>query len=328
MATALPGRFLRKARFCTTSGLNTGPKGFRPGDLLPSLAAIIPQLPQCKNIDASKLPWVQSSESFFETWSKVGPCMPKYAAFLQAHKKVFGPAGIKEGKEGTSLGSQDGFLRDLNKTRTLQGGSAVSSEVEAPLAEFYLAVALRLRPQAIEAAGSDSKALLETARSCAEEDFEPFIEKARDFVSDYDPGLHKALEDTCPFYEVDDGLFWHANFDVAAPAEFQHFLTALGHGSGQGWVQERQHTSPERVAKVVDEALHSMNSGDPMLEPARRAAQLTYEKWLEASSMPIKGSITKMLMEHGFIIGKDVYDTDTLLPQAWRFSSKEDPVAA
>merc|ERR1719197_1335502 len=117
----------------------------------------------------------------------------------------------------------------------------------AALAEFYLCMAFKLRPEEIAAAGSDSTALLEVARRCAEEDFEPFVDSARELVSDYDMPMHMALEETSPFYEVDEGLFWRANFDVAAPAEFQHFLTALGHGSGQGWVLEKAHTSPEQV---------------------------------------------------------------------------------
>jgi hypothetical protein len=228
--------------------------------------------------------------------------MPDYEKFITAHK----------GSLHDNM--KRGFWHDRNKTNAFQGGKTMQPEPEAALAEFYLAVALRLRPDAVESAGSDSKALLQIARDCAEEDFEPFVEQARELVSDYNPALHEKLEETSPFYEVDDGLFWHANFDVAAPAEFQHFLTALGHGSGQGHVQEQAHVNPKKVPKMVEEMWNGLNSDDPKFEPARRAAMLTYEKWLHASSMPVKSSISKVLMEHGLIIGEDVHDNKTLFP--------------
>ena len=58
--------------------------------------------------------------------------------------------------------------------------------------------------------------MLKLAQKVADEDFEPFVDNARELVSDYNSKLHKALEDTSIWYEVDDGLFWQANFDVAA----------------------------------------------------------------------------------------------------------------
>lgn len=269
---------------------------------MPSLAAVIPQLPGCKNITASGLPWVKKSEAFFQTWQKISPCMPKYEAFLKSHTG------------SSSLGG--GFLQDMGKMRESMQGKAMSEQSQAALGEFYLAVALQLRPDEIEAAGSDSQALLRVARTCAEEDFEPCLEQAQAFVEDYNPNLHQALEETCPLYEVDDGLFWRANFDVVAPAEFHHFLTALGHGSGQRWTLDKAHTSPKEVERTVREATGALLSDDASLEPARRAGEIVYNKWLEASAMPVKATVAKALMQHGFMVAVDIYQCDKLLPES------------
>merc|ERR1719410_877303 len=143
-----------------------------------------------------------------------------------------------------------------------QAGKLMRPEVLAALGEFYLAVALRLRPEAIDAAGVDATGLLRIARDCAEEDFEPFIEEARALVANYDPSLHAALEETCPLYEVDEGLFWRANFDVAAPAEFHHYLTALGHGSGASLVPAQAHTSKAGASAAVEQAWQGLVGDD------------------------------------------------------------------
>jgi hypothetical protein len=273
-----------------------------PEDLVPSLAALIPKFPENSSKKASEMPWVKKSETFFDTWKKLVPCMPKYQEFLAAHKT----SGLDPGQ---------GFLRDRGEMKSILGGKAASEEVTKKLGEFYLHVALQLQPSKIEAAGSDGEALLKVAQKCAEEEFEPFVEDARNLVSDYDASLHQALEETCPFYEVDDGLFWRANFDIVAPATFIHYLTACGHGSGQDHVKGKAHTSPAEVKKIVDECWQGMVSGDAPYEPARRAAVMVYDRWLEASSMPVKADISKLLMEHGLLVSKDVYDTNKLMPE-------------
>lgn len=278
--------------------------GYRPGDLVPSLAALIPQTPQNKDKKASQMPWVKASEDFFDTWKKLKPCMFKYEEFLQAHKG-----------SGTDLGK--GFLHDLKVVQNAQQGKVASKEVEQLLGEFYLAVALQLRPQEVEASGSDNQALLQLANRCAQEDFEPFIDQARNLVSDYDHDLHQALEETSPLYEVEngEGLFWHANFDAAAPAPFQHYLTSVGHGSGQAHVASRGHISPDEVSTIVAETKKGLlDVSNVSYEPARRAAAAVYEQWLQASSMPVKASIIKALMQHGLIVSKDILD-DKLLPK-------------
>lgn len=283
-----------------------GQVGPRPGDLVPSLAALIPSIPVNKSAQASRMPWVKSSETFFDTWKKLSPCMPRYGEFIALHKA-----------EGLTSGN--GFQHDLKLARQSQDGKVASREAgEAglvALGKFYLHVALQLRPQEVEEAGSDDRALMKLAQKCAEEDFEPFVENARKLVSDYDPLLHKALEETSPWYEVDDGLFWQASFDVAAPSAFLHFLTAVGHGSGQGRVDGKAYVSPDEMARQIELVREGLHSNDQAFEPARRAAEVVYSKWLEASSMPVKGDVKKILSEHGLIVSEDVHDANTLMPE-------------
>lgn len=280
-----------------------GQVGPRPGDIVPSLAALIPKASANANKPASSTNWVKSSESFFSTWKKIAPCMPTYAKFIQLHKD-----------QGLDVGN--GFLEDSKLARNALAGRVHTQEsVLVALGKFYLHVAMQLRPEEVEAAGSDSESLLKIAQKCAEEDLEPFIENARQLVSDYDQKLHKDLEETSPWYEVDEGLFWQANFDVAAPAAFQHFLTAVGHGSGQGYVDGKAHAFPKDVARHTELVQTGLSSSDPAFEPARRAAEVVYEKWLEASSMPVKASIKQLLSEHGLIVSTDVHDADILMPE-------------
>jgi len=202
---------------------------------------------------------------------------------------------------------------DLRVMKRQLGGKTMSDAAQAAIAEFYLCVALQMRPEEIAAAGSDSGSLLAVARKCAEEDFEPFIERARELVADYDGELHRTLEETCPLYEVDTGLFWHANFEVTSAAEFQHFLTAIGHGSGYGTQLELTYIKPENIETRIAHISSSLHN-DSAFEPARRASTLVYKKWLAAASMPVKAAISKALMEHGFLVSKDLHDHDTLLP--------------
>lgn len=303
--------FLNRACLLGRSGLrfaSQAPKnklGYHAGDLVPSLAGLIPKLPANQDKKVTDMPWVKSSQSFFDMWNLVAPCMPKYEVFLNAHKGL----GIAEADEGKTAG----FVYDLGKARSALGGRAMNEQTSAALAEFFLCVALRLRSEEVTAAGSDSKALLEVARRSAEEDFEPFIDAARKLVADYNRSLHQALEETSPFYEVDLDLFWHANFDVVAPAELQHYLTALGHGSG--YAIGHAHTSKKEVAKTIEKTREALFSNDNTLEPARRAAMMVYDKWLEASSMPVKARIIQLLMEQGLLVSLDVHESNKLLPE-------------
>jgi len=261
---------------------------------------LIPKVPRCKEIKAAEMPWVKRSERFFQTWEKVAPAMPKYQAFLSSHMTG-----------GTFAGS---VPHDMKAMGRQQQGQVMKEQSQVALAEFYLDVAYRLRPESIDQAGSDSQSLLLVARTCAEEDFEPWLEDARDFVADYHPELHKQLEDTSPFYEVSDDLFWCANFDIAAPAAFQHYLTALGHGSGQGFTPTAGYVSPEQVDKMVSSIADGLNRDEATYEPARRAAEVVYSKWLETSAMPVQGTIVNLLMTHGLFVSDAEMPEERLLP--------------
>lgn len=302
---------LRRSGVClAATAAKPAPKnklGYESGDLVPALAGLIPKLPANQEKSISGMPWVQSSASFFQTWEKVARCMPKYEAFLGAHKHI--------GVVDTADGKTAGFQYDVSSARKALGGKFMNEQAMVALGEFYLCIAFKMRPEEVAAAGSDQSALLKVAQRSAEEDFEPFVDAARELVADYDKSLHMALEETSPFYEIDMGLFWHANFDVAAPAEFQHFVTALGHGSGYHGVQDHAHVSKEKIAMIVDKAWQGLLSDDAMMEPARRAAIMTYNKWLEAASMPVKGTICQALMEHGLLVSLDVHNGGKLLPQ-------------
>jgi len=231
--------------------------------------------------------------------------METYHAFLRSH-------------EG-SVASGAGFKHDLVKARFSLKGKSMTETSLAALGEFYLCMALQTRPEMVAAAGDDAAALMKVARKSAEEDFEPFIQRARDFIADYNPDIHQKLEASTPFYEVDEGLFWHENFDVAAPVEFQHFLTALGHGSGQGFVSQKSwYVAPgKETDATVDNVWKGLtDESNASLAPARRAAMLTYDKWFEASSMPVKASIMKLLTDNGLLIAPGTHESDTLLPDA------------
>jgi len=158
--------------------------------------------------------------------------MPKYEAFLQTH---------------VPLGGGDGdFNKDVKMMSKKIEGRVMKEESQVALGEFYLAVAMQLRPAEIEAAGSDN--------------------------------------------------------------------TALGHASGQQHTLDRAHTAPKATEQAVAAAEKGLTSGDSSMEPARRAGELVYSKWLQASSMPVKAVIANSLMEHGLMVSIDVYQSDKLLP--------------
>jgi len=301
MQVSLLGRVGRALAAKAMEAPKTGKIGYSPDDLVPRLAGLIPKVPGCEQIKAAEMPWVKRSERFFETWEKVAPAMPKYQVFLSSHKT------------GGTFGGNVQF--DMKAMGRQQEGKVMKEQSQVALAEFYLDVAYRLRPESIDQAGSDSQSLLQVARTCAEEDFEPWLEDARHFVADYDPKLHKQLEDTSPFYEVSNDLFWWANFDLAAPAAFQHYLTALGHGSGQAFTPTAGHVPPEQVDKIVSSVADGLQRDEASYEPARRAAEVVYSKWLETSAMPVQGTIVDLLMTHGLLVSDAEMPEERLLPE-------------
>jgi len=85
--------------------------------------------------------------------------MHKYEAFLDAHKDL----GVVDTAEGKTAG----FQYDLMATRKALGGKTVSEKAMVALGEFYLCIALKLRPEEIAAAGSDKDALMKVANTSA-----------------------------------------------------------------------------------------------------------------------------------------------------------------
>merc|ERR1719433_1346667 len=102
----------------------------------------------------------------------------------------------------------------------------MNDAAQTKLFEFYLCWALQLRPQEVEAAGQDSGRLLELGRVVANEDVEPFFQACRDFSAGYDEDLHRRLDETTIWREVEDGLFWHHSFEAAAPGAYDAYRAA------------------------------------------------------------------------------------------------------
>ncbi|CAJ1328975.1 unnamed protein product [Effrenium voratum] len=137
--------------------------------------------------------WTAKAQSLLGTWEKLHVCMPRYTNFLAKCNR-----------------------KDLKRPHVFMNENA-----QAALAEFYLCCSLRLREEAVEAIGQDSSKLLALAREVAEEDVEPFFQDCREFVVSYDEALHRRLDDTTVWREVEDGLFWHHSFEVAAPEAYR-----------------------------------------------------------------------------------------------------------
>jgi hypothetical protein len=239
---------------------------------MPSLAALIPKIPDNQVAMASKMAWIREVQSFCDTWKKVDPRMSKHNEFALARSSV-------------SL-----LLPGLaNKVEGVPG-KLTTAEV--------LKILGQSQPQAIERVRSRDKARM-MADTC--EDSEPFYDEVRKFVEDYDVSVHKSLEGTRSLYEVDDGLFWKANFDIVAPVEFRHFINACGHAfhGKRNMSLLAAPMSPAEVAEVLGDCSQGITYGKIVYKPVRQAAVSVYSKWLEAMSMPSKANIAKILMQQG-----------------------------
>merc|ERR1719469_815042 len=156
--------------------------------LLPGVA----QLAAKSCIGKVKPSWASEAQRLLGTWEQLGPCMRHYSDFRKNTK-----------------------AKDLKKQHVYMNDGA-SSE----LAKFYLCCALRLRPDAVENAGQNSDKLLQLASAVAQEEVEPFFEDCRKFVDSYDEVMHRKLDETTVWHEIDESLFWHASFEVAASTEY------------------------------------------------------------------------------------------------------------
>lgn len=215
--------------------------------------------------------WTPRAQEIMSKWERLHVCMPKYADFLKKTNR-----------------------KDLKKPHIFMNDAA-----QARLAEFYLCCALRLRPDDVDAAGQDAPRLLELARTVATEEVEPFFQSCREFVSGYDQALHKRLDDTTVWREVDDGLFWHHSFEVAAPDAYAAYRAAALPPEAE-WPQHDDSSGVEAVIKACSEAVAEGGGARPLAEDVYRA-------FLEASVTPVQASIRTALIDHGIIAGEVKY---------------------
>ena len=202
--------------------------------------------------------WAHTAQtSIFPMLEKLHICLPKYHEFLTKTKK-------------TDVRRADVFMND---------------EASGALAEFYLCCALKLRPDDIEAAGQESAKLLQIAGDVATKDVEPFLDEVRTFVDDYDHDIHQNLEETTPFMEIDQGLFWHHNFLAASKTDYEKLLAKAKGTNDEKWEQEL--------------------SGE---------AKVVAEQWLDKSAMSVKAVIRDLLIRHGLIVGKISFQPQSRSP--------------
>lgn len=215
--------------------------------------------------------WTAQAQSLLSRWEKVGVCMPRYSEFLIKTKR-----------------------KDLKRAHVF-----MNEEAQAKLAEFYLCCALRLRPEAIEEAGQDSARLLQLANEVANEEVEPFFQECRDFVASYDWELHQRLDETTIWREVEDSLFWHHSFQVAAPEAYAAYQQAALPPEAS-WPRREDE-------RAMEEALVSCSAAVAEGGPARGLAEEVYQLFLEASATPVKATIRTALIDHGILAGEIVY---------------------
>merc|ERR1719282_423273 len=201
-------------------------------------------------------------------WEKLAFCMPKYAEFTDSVNR-----------------------KDIKRPHIFMNQNA-----QAKLGEFYLCCAFKLWPEKIDAAGEDSARLLEVANSVANEEVEPYFERCREFISGYDEELHKRLDGTTIWREVEDGLFWHHSFEAAAPELYAKYQATVLPPKAE-WPKHGDTTDVEGVMAAVTRAVAEDGS-------ARANAEAVYQAFLEASVTPVQGSIRTALIDHGIIWGK------------------------
>jgi hypothetical protein len=193
------------------------------------------------------------------------------------------------------------FLKKTNRKDLKRAHVFMNEAAQAKLGEFYLCCALMLRSEAVDAAGQDAAQLLHVAHEVANEDVEPFFQSCRDFVSGYDATLHKRLDDTTIWREVNDGLFWHHSFEAAAPEAYAAYQAA-------SLPPQEEWPAHDDVASL-DTLMSSCSGAVAEGGAARPLAEEVYRAFLEASATPIKANLRNALIDHGIISGEIVYRT-------------------
>mmetsp|Transcript_59225 Transcript_59225/g.138671 ORF Transcript_59225/g.138671 Transcript_59225/m.138671 type:complete len:267 (-) Transcript_59225:70-870(-) len=215
--------------------------------------------------------WTGSAQSLFGTWEKLAVCLPRYAAFIDKCNR-----------------------KDLKRPHVF-----MNEKAQAALGEFYLCCALRMREKEVEEAGQDSEKLLALASEVAQQDVEPFFQECRDFVSSYNEALHRRLDDTTIWREVEDGLFWHHSFEVVADEAYAA-LRREALPAEADWPEGGDSTS---IAAVLESFSAAVREGGP----SRKKAEVIYRAFLEASAMPVKCSLRTALIDHGILYGEVRY---------------------
>jgi len=219
--------------------------------------------------------WRLRAEKLLCTWERLGFCLPKYREFLQKVNR-----------------------KDIKRIHVF-----MNEDAQARLGEFYLCCALRLRPDDVDAAGQDAQRLLSLARKVADEDVEPFFQQCREFVANYDENLHRRLDDTTIWREVDDGLFWHHSFHAAAPHAYDAFR-AVALPPDANWPPHDGSAESEKAIKTaLDACAHSVGEGGP----ARGLAEDVYQRFLEASVAPVQAGLRAALIDHSIVWGEVRY---------------------
>nr|CCA30106.1 hypothetical protein, conserved [Neospora caninum Liverpool]CEL71352.1 TPA: hypothetical protein, conserved [Neospora caninum Liverpool] len=243
---------------------------------------------------------------------KLQPCLPMYRDVLAAMEQTdFKPAGL-----------------------------VVNSEAQAKLGEFFLCCACALRPKEIDSAGTDNNALLRIAQQTAEEDFEPWLQEVRSFVADFDANLADRLETAAVLRARDEGLFWEASFEAAAPNLFDALVAAAEKvgGARQKECEENTSLSSSAASSPSSSAVSSSPSSSAVSsspsssavssssssrgEDAERSGEPTelekavvsenedlvmemYKRWLVAVSQPIKREMRDALSHFGLLVVKE-----------------------
>eukprot|EP00927_Polykrikos_kofoidii_P079249 TRINITY_DN76031_c0_g1_i1.p1 TRINITY_DN76031_c0_g1~~TRINITY_DN76031_c0_g1_i1.p1 ORF type:complete len:297 (+),score=56.40 TRINITY_DN76031_c0_g1_i1:76-891(+) len=216
--------------------------------------------------------WVSRAQSLMQTWEKVAMCMPKYAEFLKKTSR-----------------------KDIKRAHVF-----MNDDAQARLGEFYLCCALRLRQEEVEAAGEDSARLLALAEKVANEDVEPFFQNCREFVASYDAALHKRLDETTIWREVEDSLFWHHSFMASVPGSYERFQAAAL-PPRDSWPAADDASGVDAILQVCAKACEEGGA-------ARSLAEETYQGFLDASVAPVQATFRGALIEHGIIVDDFTYE--------------------
>eukprot|EP00388_Colpodella_angusta_P004039 GDKJ01013718.1.p1 GENE.GDKJ01013718.1~~GDKJ01013718.1.p1 ORF type:complete len:250 (-),score=78.93 GDKJ01013718.1:116-865(-) len=175
-------------------------------------------------------------------------------------------------------------LATMKKEDFKIAGLIVNDDAQVALGEFYLALALRLHPDRIEAAGDNNNALLKVAFETAELEFEPWLKEIQEFVSDYQLDVHDEIEvlkvkhfngDFC------EGTYWTKFFEAIAPKPF-------------GQLQEGAQTKADVLTthELVDEFVDSKQ------EIVEELRVLTADTVL----FPFKKDVRALLAENGLLL--------------------------